>query len=327
MRRAIATGCLALLLAGCTSAKPGSSPSSTSSSTSTTEPAPSTTGSSTSTTSTTLPAVNNLTATSQLKAQLLAAYAAAKSLPVQDFRGPESGTTFYAYDTATGTYWATAQFTPASGAPQQVLVGMQDGGDRGVFSRTGGDPWHASLGGMPWPCPGDLPAGVMAAWNLTYPGSCIVASAQSPARSSANGGELLSVPNGTYFGNLLYFDLQFDGSGTLVFEPETWQGSSPPVSHTRRTVTLTFDGSTTTEYWVGSDPASSRAVSGRFDGTFAGVVKKAMAPFSTQPYSGYEITVSNPAGCQGACSQATSIVQVGSLTPTRPNPDFTEPAG
>jgi hypothetical protein len=51
-----------------------------------------------------------------------------------------------------------------------------------------------------------------------------------------------------------------------------------------------------------------------------------MVPFMTEPLSGYVVTVSTPAGCSGACSQVTNIVQLNSVAPLPANPDFTEPS-
>jgi hypothetical protein len=155
----------------------------------------------------------------------------------------------------------------------------------------------------------------------------LTASANSPARASLRGLPRPSIPAGTYFGTILYFELQYDGSGDLLFEPETWEGNSPPMSRTRQYVDLEWGPSVQTGFWAGSSPVSSHEIVGSFDQTFATAVTNAMVPFTTQPYSGYVVTVTNPAGCQGSCSMATDIVQYGPDTPTPPHPDYTEPPG
>jgi hypothetical protein len=274
---------------------------------------------------TTPPATRNLQATPELRAQLLAAFANAKGYPQSDFEGPVEGSVYYAYLAPTGSYWALAAFSLTAAAPTQLGIAMQDGADRGIFDLPPGGAWHVKYGGEPFPCPGELPAPLVTLWGLQYNGGCVTASSTSPARASLSGLPRPSIPAGTYFGTILYFDGQYDGSGYMLFEPETWQGNSPPVSHTRQYVGLQWGPSVQTGFWVGSSPASSHEITGSFDPTFADEVTHAMVPFTTEPYSGYVVTVTNPAGCQGGCSTATDIVQYGPDTPTPPNPGYTEP--
>jgi hypothetical protein len=269
----------------------------------------------------------NLPADDQLRAALLAVFAADKQLPESYFTGPEPGTLYYAYVPSTATYWALAHFGITSAASSQAGVDMQDGGDAGVFTRPAGGAWRMTLAGEPFPCPGQIPDAVLAVWGLTLSGACEVASGSSPVRSKLTGPvTALDLPAGTYFGTLLSFDLLLDGTGSVLFEPETWQGATPPVSHSGGFYFLEFGPSTTAAYWVGSSAASSHEVTGHFDSAFAKVVEDAMVPFVDQPYSGYVIEVTVPAGCTGACSQVDSITQYSSLTPMPPNPDYTEPS-
>ena len=116
----------------------------------------------------------NLVATTQLKAQLLTAFAAAKGVPQSDFTGPDPGTTYYAVIPSTGAYWALAHFTPTSSAGYQVDVGMQDGGAEGVFTEVqGSTTWSVRFGTFPFPCPGGpVPDALVRLWGLAYPSGC-----------------------------------------------------------------------------------------------------------------------------------------------------------
>jgi hypothetical protein len=267
----------------------------------------------------------NLAADSSLKAGLLAAYAAQKELPLAEVTGPLPGTLYYGIDNASGTYWAVAQFGLTPSAPFDAQVNMQDGGNIGVFSRQSGQTWTVRLGGIAFPCPGELPADLMSVWGMTSPGGCVVSTASSPARPQANIASALDMPAGTYFGVVLYEQLELNGYGTIFFEPETWQGTTSPVSRSHLYYPLDTDQSTVASYWTGTSRSASHEVLGSFDLAFAQRIQNAMVPFTTQPQSGYEVTVSIPAGCSGACSKVVKIVQMNSVAPLPANPAFTEP--
>jgi hypothetical protein len=268
----------------------------------------------------------NLVADGTVKAALLAAYAAHKGLPLDEVTGPLTGTLYYGIDNASGTYWAVAQFRLTPSAPFDAQVNMQDGGSIGVFSRQGGHSWTVRLGGIPFPCPGDLPADLMSVWGMTSAGSCDAVAASSPAKTQANAANVLDMPAGTYFGVVLYVQLQLDGYGMIQFEPETWQGNSSPASRSHLYYSLDADSSTGAGYWTGTSRSASHEVLGSFDLAFAQRVQNAMVPFTTQPLSGYEVTVSIPAGCSGACSKVAKIIQLNTMAPLPANPDFTEPS-
>lgn len=167
-----------MALAGCSSSSNGHpSSSGTSSSTSTSsKPSPSkptTTISSTTTSSTTPPAVQNLPVTDSVRESLLEAGAALNNLPVSDYVGLVPGTTYYAYDSVTQTYWAGAGLDP-SPSSIQAQVSSQDDGSYLLFTRTANGTWTAQddgLGGIGGtPCPA-IPAAVVAVWNWA-PGTC-----------------------------------------------------------------------------------------------------------------------------------------------------------
>jgi hypothetical protein len=112
--------------------------------------------------------VQNLGVSTAVRGELLTAFAASKSIPAADVAGSRPGSVYYAYDPATGTYWAMASYDPASTDSQAVLVGFQDGGESGLFKRVGSGAWQATQGGEPALC-GEVqffPRTVLEAWSL-----------------------------------------------------------------------------------------------------------------------------------------------------------------
>jgi hypothetical protein len=323
-RRTATAAVVLIALAGCSSAaKPHTAaPAATSRVSTAATPSPP----AVSATVPTEPGAQNLTASAAIKRRLLAVYAAAKALPLSQVTGPNAGTMYYGFMPSTDTYWAIAQFSLTPSAPQEAAVNMQDGGNLGVFSSRGGQTWMVRRGGMPFPCPGEIPAALMSVWNLKFSPGCVIATGQSPARSGAHYDmNLLNLPDGTYFGTIMFFELQLNGSGMMLFEPETWQGSSQPVSHSHAYDALDFSDATTAGHWTGTSRSDSREVTGYFDLAFARLVNDDMVPFTAEPYSGYEVVVESPAGCSGACATVASIVQLNSVAPLPANPNFTEP--
>ena len=108
-----------------------------------------------------------------MRSELLAAWLPLKApLAPSNFVGPLAGTVFYAYYPATSTYWAMARFGLVPGAGLQAQVSMQDGGAIGIFHHLAGEAWQATLAGIPYPCPNQIPVAVVAAWDMTYPQGC-----------------------------------------------------------------------------------------------------------------------------------------------------------
>lgn len=122
------------------------------------------------------PPVQNLNVTQAVLDELLTAFAQAKGIDAAQLSGPVSGSVFYSFVAGTGTFWATARFTPSADAKPQTGVSLQDGGDSAIFSHRSGNPWTAVIGHVPWPCPQDIPADVLTAWGMTYANSCVFAS-------------------------------------------------------------------------------------------------------------------------------------------------------
>lgn len=123
------------------------------------------------------PPVQNLEATPQVVDGLVTAFATAKGIDAADVAGPITGTLHYSYLTATGTYWATANFRPSSRASLPTQVSFQDGGETAMFSHRPGSAWSVTIGRIPnWPCPADVPAAVLTAWGMAYGDSCVFTS-------------------------------------------------------------------------------------------------------------------------------------------------------
>ena len=118
--------------------------------------------------------VRNLAADATVRQQLLAAYRTARrDVAPRDVTGPDRGSVYYAVDNATGTFWATATFSPSKQADQSAQAAFQDGKNIGVFKRTASGSWIASVHERQhFPCPDDVPAAVISAWGLGYDGGC-----------------------------------------------------------------------------------------------------------------------------------------------------------
>jgi hypothetical protein len=112
--------------------------------------------------------IRNLTISNAVLREWTAAYAAVRRISRSDIAGTEPDTVHYAYDQATDTYWALAEFAPSLKAPFRVLVGFQDGVSWGFFTKVGSGPWKAQIGGEPVYCleVRFFPRAVLTAWAL-----------------------------------------------------------------------------------------------------------------------------------------------------------------
>jgi hypothetical protein len=102
---------------------------------------------------------------------LAAAYASFRHIPDGDVTGVRPGTMRTGYDNSTKTHWATASFFPSARASAAVLLGFQDSGSTGVFSRQGSARWKM-VGYASQPlasCSASLPAAVRRAWHASSP--------------------------------------------------------------------------------------------------------------------------------------------------------------
>jgi len=81
---------------------------------------------------------------------LVAAYASFRHIPAGDVSGVRPGSVRTGYAAHDQTYWATASFLPSARASATVLLGFQDGGSTGVFSRRANSRWRmAGYGSQP----------------------------------------------------------------------------------------------------------------------------------------------------------------------------------
>lgn len=114
--------------------------------------------------------VQNLVISSAQKTELTAAYVAWRGISLADIggAGPVPGSVYYAYDPATETYWALADFEPSSTASLDVQVGFQDGGGIAMYQMTGGGSWHVGNAGFPPTCSelSFFPTAVLGAWSM-----------------------------------------------------------------------------------------------------------------------------------------------------------------
>jgi hypothetical protein len=114
-------------------------------------------------------AVQNLFISSAERNSLTAAFIALKGISPSDVGGTFPGSVYYAYDPATDTYWARAEFMPSRMASLPVQVSFQDGDGVGMFKKTGAGPWQAQLvGSVPFSCNEVkfFPPAVLTAWGM-----------------------------------------------------------------------------------------------------------------------------------------------------------------
>ena len=111
--------------------------------------------------------------TDDVRSQLLRAGAAEHNLPATDYTGLALGLTYYAFDPATGTYWAGARLVP-SPSSLQAQVSAQDDGAYDIFMKPANGTWKAEEGGLGGiggtPCV-VIPPSVLAVWHWA-PGTC-----------------------------------------------------------------------------------------------------------------------------------------------------------
>jgi hypothetical protein len=111
----------------------------------------------------------NLIVTPAVRASLLDAGAAYHRLPAKDYVGLAKGTTYYALDVTTKTYYAAAGLDP-SPKSLQAQVGAQDDGGYNLFVRAqSAKTWkiyNDGLGGSEAAtCPLTIPSAVRKVWD------------------------------------------------------------------------------------------------------------------------------------------------------------------
>jgi hypothetical protein len=114
--------------------------------------------------------IRNLAISSAERSELTQAFMAHKGISLSDVQGagPLPGSVYYAYDPATGTYWALAAFDPSSTASSKVSVDFQDGGGTGMFRMASGGSWQVQNSGVPSTCSELLffPKAVLQTWRM-----------------------------------------------------------------------------------------------------------------------------------------------------------------
>jgi len=143
-------------------------------------------------------AVRNLAVSRAVRNELTAAFADYRGIPLSDVAGTNPGSVHYAYDPATDTYWAEANFLPSLTDPFKVLVGFQDGASIGLFARAARSGWQVELGGEPVVCTEVVffPPAVLRAWSLSTATAASFGCSSQPARrvSSKTFAATISVP-------------------------------------------------------------------------------------------------------------------------------------
>lgn len=114
----------------------------------------------------------NLAVTDALRAELVAA--ASQGAKAGFYTGLVPGTTYYAYDGATGTYWVGAGLVP-SPTSLAAQVSTQDDGSYLIFARGSSPPWQIFTVGLSGVarerCSVPIPADVLQVWGWAA-GTC-----------------------------------------------------------------------------------------------------------------------------------------------------------
>ncbi len=121
------------------------------------------------TTTTPPPATQNLSVTPAVIKSLLKSGATYHQLPTSDYTGLAPGTTYYAFDPTTNTFYAAAALMPSPHS-LNAQIGAQDDGGYNLFTRVASvnnwtvynDGLGAAQGST---CPLSIPASVLAVWQ------------------------------------------------------------------------------------------------------------------------------------------------------------------
>jgi hypothetical protein len=121
--------------------------------------------------------IQNLVVTSAERSELTAAFVAYKGVPLSEVAGgePVPGSVYYAYDPATGTFWAAANFAEVNGLSLKAMETYQNGGDIGMFRKAGAGSWQVQTAASSLDClaPHFFPKAVLIAWSLPTAPRCI----------------------------------------------------------------------------------------------------------------------------------------------------------
>lgn len=183
-----------------------------------------------------------------------------------------------------------------------------------MFHHQAGQPWQVTLGGIPWPCPGDLPDAMMSAWSMSISPGCVIVRGNAPDRIEPT--TTISLSDGTYYGFFETLQYAYDGTGGVLFDPYTWSNPGGVVDNQPAALSyLSLNSRTATKCVPGS---RSDVTEGVFDTAFAQRVAAAMPQFVNHPSYGYVITVQN--------QQITSVTEIGPNNPMpASHPSYIEP--
>ncbi len=111
----------------------------------------------------------NLPVTAALLSVLRATYIQTNKLPAAQVAGPDPRTVRYSYQASTDTYWAYAEYEHVG---PTTYDWFDDGGTQAVYTKRQQGPWTETNAGVPWPCAGEVPQGVLDAWNVSLATGC-----------------------------------------------------------------------------------------------------------------------------------------------------------
>ncbi len=112
-------------------------------------------------------------ATATERADLMRAFERGRKVSGSAVAGVRKDSVQVAENTATGTYWALATFTPAAKAAAREKDTFQDGAGTALFTRTAGQAWRLTrVLGAPYYCSSALTPALRTAWRLARPASC-----------------------------------------------------------------------------------------------------------------------------------------------------------
>lgn len=130
-----------------------------------------------SSTSAELGGIQNRVITGAAKSELTSAFLAYTGIPPSEVAGggPVPGSVYYAYDPATDTDWAAANFLPVNTLPLSALESFDSAGDIGMFRQVGTGAWQVLTGASSLRClaPHFFPQAVLIAWSLPTSPSCM----------------------------------------------------------------------------------------------------------------------------------------------------------
>jgi hypothetical protein len=111
--------------------------------------------------------VESLELSNSTQHQLLGLYARYRHMPTTDIARIDSGSVHGARVVTTGQEWAMVSFAQSVNAPPSVLIGFQDGGGTGIFSRAPAGHWKMlGMAVLPTGCGPLLSSAIRQLWHI-----------------------------------------------------------------------------------------------------------------------------------------------------------------